>query len=92
MNYDTGSHLNAHLMCATNRTMMIDLDKLHAAIMTGTYGQPNGAETHELEHLAGSGARGNYFSTHISAAELQKLLVQVQCDGCSNSGLVVGNN
>ncbi|HEY3858224.1 MAG TPA: hypothetical protein VGM47_01280 [Gammaproteobacteria bacterium] len=92
MNYDTGSHLNAHLMCATNHTMMIDLDALHTAMMTGTYGQPTGAETQELEHLAGSGKTGRYFSTEISAAELQKLLLQVQCDGCSDSGLVVGNN
>src|SRR5579872_4471453 len=43
MNYDTGSHLNAHLMCATNRTLMIYHDQLHTSVLVGTYGQPDGA-------------------------------------------------
>ncbi|HEY1992173.1 MAG TPA: hypothetical protein VGH71_06885 [Gammaproteobacteria bacterium] len=92
MNYDTGSHLTAHLMCATNRTMMVYRDQLHAAMMTGTNGQPDGAATQELEHLNGVADRHRYFSTKINASELQKLLLQVQCQGCSDSGLVVGNN
>lgn len=92
MNYDTGSHLNAHLMCATNRTLMIYRDQLHTAMLAGTYGQPDGAVNQMLEQLKGHAQPGRYFSTSISAAELQKLLLQVQCDGCTNSGLVVGNN
>lgn len=92
MNYDTGSHLNAHLMCATNRSMMIYRDQLHAAVLAATYGQPDGSITQQLEQMKGHVDPARYFSTHISAAELQKLLLVVQCDGCSNSGLVVGNN
>lgn len=92
MNYDTGSHLMAHLMCATNRTFMVYRDQLHTGVLAATYGQPDNATTQELEHMTGSVGKDRYFSTKINAAELQKLLVQVQCAGCSNSGLVVGNN
>lgn len=92
MNYDTGSHLTAHLMCATNRTMMVFRDQLHAAEMAATYGQPDGGAQQMLEHMNGSIGKDRYFSTKINASELQKLLLQVQCEGCSNNGLVVGNN
>lgn len=92
MNYDTGSHVMAHLMCATNGTMRIYREQLHAAQMAATTGQADGAVTQELENMSGHFDRKSYFNTRINASELQKLLLQVQCDGCANSGLVVGNN
>lgn len=92
VNYDTGSHLNAHLMCATNLTMRMYKEALHADQLVHTYGIPDGGEAQMLQHMAGSVEKNRYFSTKVSASELQKLLLQVQCDGCSDSGLVVGNN
>jgi hypothetical protein len=92
VNYDTGSHLNAHLMCATNRTLMLDHDAQRAGMQAVGSGQPSGAATQALEHLTGEGHTDRYFSTHVSASELQKLLLVVKCEGCSNNGLVVGNN
>ena len=92
MNYDTGSHLTAHLMCATNRTMMVYKDRLHTEQLVHQYGIPDGGEEQVLENLNGSVGRDRYFSTKVNAAELQKLLLQVKCKDCSDSGLVVGNN
>jgi hypothetical protein len=92
MNYDTGSHLNAHLMCATNRSMRQYKEQLHAAQMVHTNGIPDGGEEQLLENMNGEVARSRYFSTKIRASELQKMLLQVQCDGCSDGGLVLGNN
>ena len=92
MNYDTGTHLNTHLMCATNQTMTLYRERLHTSALAANYGQPDGAETQELEHMKGRVDPSHYFSTEINASELQKLLLQVQCEGCSNSGLVVGDN
>ena len=92
VNYDTGSHLTAHLMCATNRAMMLYKDQLHAQQLVHTYGVPDGGVEQELEGMNGNVGRDRYFSTKVNASELQKLLLQVQCQGCSNSGLVVGNN
>lgn len=92
MNYDTGSHLNAHLMCATNRSMRMFKEGLHAAQLVHTYGIPDGGAEQLLENMNGSVQKDRYFSTKVRAAELQKMLLEVQCNGCSDSGLVVGNN
>jgi len=92
MNYDTGSHLIVHLRCATNKTLMLDRDTRATTILSNGLGTPSGSEEQALEHIESIAPPDRYFSTKVNASELQKLLLLVQCDGCSNSGLVVGNN
>lgn len=92
MNYDTGSHVMVHLMCATNGTMRVVRGHMQTALLAATNGQPDGAEAQILQTMNGSFDSKSYFYTRINASELQKLLLVVQCEGCSNSGLVVGNN
>jgi hypothetical protein len=91
INYDTGSHAIAHLICATNGTMRRERERLHVSWITAGI-TPDGGASQMLEHLNPTTGNGRFFSTKISASELQKLLLQVQCDGCANRGLVVGNN
>jgi hypothetical protein len=92
VNYDTGSHLMAHLRCATNRILSQERDAIQIARLTHGTGQANGSDATMLENLEGVAPSDRFLSTHVNATELQKLLLIVQCDGCSNSGLVVGNN
>ena len=91
INYATGSHVVAHLMCATNGTLRAARDQQDISWQNAS-GVPDGGATQMLQHLNDTASKGSYFSTKINATELQKLLLEIQCEGCSNSGLVVGNN
>lgn len=92
MNYDTGSHVVVHLRCATNGALAQERESRATGMLADSLGTPSGAEEQALEHIENTAPRDRYFSTRVSGPELQKLLVLVQCEGCSNSGLVVGNN
>ncbi|HSN18699.1 MAG TPA: hypothetical protein VLV87_10900 [Gammaproteobacteria bacterium] len=92
MNYDTGSHLRVHLRCATNAALNAERRARGSTVGAVASAEPAGAALPLLEHLDPASAGDRYFSTIINAGELQKLLLEVQCAGCSNSGLVVGDN
>jgi hypothetical protein len=92
MNYDTGSHLIVHLRCATNAVLRTERGVIASNMLVTTYGQANDAKSMVLEHLATASPQVRYFSTTVNAAELQKLLLLVKCEDCSENGLVVGNN
>lgn len=92
MNYDTGSHVIVHLRCATNATLRNQRNVLAGNMTVDTNGQANGAEAMALEHLAATSPKDRYFSTKVNASELQKLLLLVKCEDCSEDGLVVGND
>jgi hypothetical protein len=89
MNRVSGYPTQAFLRCSTNRELIHErvLMQTHQDMSVG--GEKNPAAS-ALKHLVGRDPTRAVFS-RVDAAQLQELLLKIKCDGCKDSGLVVGD-